>query len=532
MANLGFQTVYHILNSLPDCVCERAFMPEKGDIPEFQRTDTRLFSLESQLPLSAFDIIAFSTPFEEDYPNIAGILRLAHIPLYSRDRDNGYPLVIAGGAGPSINPEPIADFMDAFFIGEAEGFLEGVVEAFLDIRQCAKTRDAALKGLDSIPCVYVPGFYGFEYDGPCVKGVSINKGAKEKVISARNNSKDLGRHALPQSFIITPEAEFNGAFLIEVDRGCPRLCRFCVAGFLYLPPRWREVNMIKEAIEKGGRVAGKVGLIGAAVSEHPHIKDMLRSAISQDTEATLSSLRMDMLDPELLKLLKEAGYSTITVAPEAGTERMRNIVNKGMTQKEVMDSARLIRDAGFKRLKLYFLVGLPEETDADAGAIADLSMEIKGILGNAEVSLSINPFIPKPFTPLQWHAFEGMEAIEKRVSIIRDRLKRQRGLKVNALSTRLAFAQAYISRGDRRAGAFIEDAALFGWAKALRSHRGVMEGSLYRQRQKQERLPWDIIDHGVKKGFLWKEYENALHGKRTPPCNVGACFKCGVCAPS
>ncbi|MEK6532233.1 MAG: radical SAM protein [Deltaproteobacteria bacterium] len=537
MANLGFQAVYHLLNGIDACVCERAFLPDDEECLEFERSETPLFSLESQRPLKEFDIVAFSIAFEDDYQNVLRILRLAGIPAESSARKTLKPIVLAGGVAPSLNPEPLARFVDIFSIGEAEGFLRPIIDMAGGLANEGAPRPELIKRFDEIPWIYVPALYDYEFDGTGIRQVSINTGAKKKVLAAKNSVTNLERHEIPRSFVKTPEALFAGATLFEVERGCTRLCRFCAAGFLYLPPRWRGIDKIKDSfnmLNKGDDstgVANRVGIVGAAVSEHPHIREVLECAIGLNAEATLSSLRLDMLDEGFLTLLKKAGYSTITVAPEAGSERMRGVINKNISEAEILHAARLIKDAGFNKIKMYFLVGLPEEEDLDAEAIASLSTDIKGILKKCEITLSINPFIPKPLTPFQWSAFERVDVIEKRISIIKKALLRQKGFKLTIASPRTSFAQAYVSRADRRAGAFISDIEAEGLAKAVKKNRPFMEGSAYRPRQKDEILPWDLIDHGVKKGFLWNEHQKSLGASPTAACDVGRCFKCGVCVP-
>ena len=528
MTNLGFQMVYHLFNALPDVVCERAFLPAKEDIPEYSRTDTRLFSYESLKPLNDFDIIAFSVPFEEDYVNIPRILKLSGVEALSSKRGGG-PLVAGGGVALSLNPEPVADFFDIFLVGEGEGSLAPFIDLFEKARKDGLDKKGTLRLFDTLAWAYVPSLYGFEYDGARIKEVRREKGAKEKVTAAKNF--DLSAYELPENFVRTPESEFGGASLLELERGCPRGCRFCAAGFLYLPPRWRDIGKVKEGVEKGIAATGKVGLVGTAVSEYPGIKEVLRCGAGLNGVMTLSSLRLDNLDAEFLGLLKEGGYKTITLAPEAGTERMREIVNKGITDAEIMESIRLISEAGFLKLKLYFIVGFPAETDDDAAGIVELTKKIKAVLKRGEVALSVNPFIPKPFTPFQWCAFADAAVIDRRLAIVKDGLKGERGVVVKEMGAKEAFIQAYIARADRRAGEVIAGAAESGWKRALKKAGTLITTSVYSAKEKDDVLPWDIIDHGVKKEYLWKEYKKGLAGRLTPPCDVGACFRCGVCRP-
>lgn len=529
VTNLGFQMVYHLFNSVEKVVCERAFLPSKQDLEEYERTDTILFSAESHKPLKDFDIVAFSVPFEQDYVNIPRILDLSGIQASSVDRADG-PLVIGGGVALSLNPEPVADFFDLFLLGEGEGSLAPFIELLERARGEGLSKKDSLRLFDSLAWAYVPSLYDFKYDGARIKELKREAGAKKSVLAAKNF--DLSGYDIPENFIRTPESEFRDTCLMELERGCPRGCRFCAAGFLYLPPRWRDAERVKEAVKKGIAATGKVGLIGTAVSEHPEIKDVISCGTGASGVVTLSSLRLDNLDAELLELLKESGYKTITLAPEAGTERMRRVVNKGLSDAEIMESIRLVSEAGFRKLKLYFIVGFPGETDEDAAGIVDLTKKIKAEMKKAEITLSVNPFIPKPFTPFQWAAFTDAGVVDTRLKIIRNGLKGQPGVTVKELGAKEAFIQAYIARADRRASEFLLSAAKLGWKKALKNSESLVTASVYSAREKDQVLPWDIIDHGVKKEYLWKEYQRGLAEKQTPPCDVGSCFRCGVCDPA
>ncbi|MBI5561835.1 MAG: radical SAM protein [Deltaproteobacteria bacterium] len=528
MTNLGFQAAYNLFNLMPECVCERAFLPDADELEEHARTSTPLFSYESQTPASEFDIVAFSLPFEEDYPNIPRLLNLIGIPVNSSQRPSLSPLVMAGGVAVSLNPLPVAGFFDLFLIGEAEGAIEPFVEAHKAASRLLRLD--ALRELDRLKYVFIPSLYDYSYDGATLKGMSPKPGAKARVVASKNLNLDA--YPIPRSFIVTPESEFKGAYLAEIERGCPRGCRFCAAGFLYLPPRWRDAVSVKDTIRRGVETTGKAGLVGTAVSEYPWIKETIEAGIEAGGTMTLSSLRLDMLDAGLVGLLKKAGYQTVTLAPEAGSGRLRNVINKCVTDADIMEAARLVAEAGFLKMKLYFLIGLPTETDGDAAAIVELVSAMKGVMKRGGITLSVNPFIPKPAIPFQWAAFEDAKVIEGRLSIIKRGLSRVSGVIIKSMSVKDAFVQAYISRADPRAGAIIAEASEAGWRPTVRKYAGFMEGSVYRGREKDELLPWDVIDHGLKRQYLWKEYQKGLCGKTTPPCDVGACLRCGVCVAS
>ena len=530
MANLGFQMAYHLFNEEEGSLCERAFLPDKKDFDEFLRTSTQLFSLESTRALREFDIVAFSISFEEDYLNIPKILALSGIPVFSRERGTGDPVVLAGGIAPTINPEPLAEIADLFLIGEAEGAVGEFIECYEGLKGLERgSRHEFIKGFDSMESVYVPSLYGFDYDGARLASIRPLEGAKTRVRARR--SLDLKGFELPENFVYTPDTAFRDTTLVEIERGCGRGCRFCAAGFICLPPRQRDMGAVKEAVRRGVESTGKVGLVGTAVSEYPWIKEVLEEGISQGAELTLSSLRLDVLDSELMGLLKRSGYKTVTLAPEAGSERLRRVVNKGITDSEILDAVRLITDAGFTRIKLYFLIGLPTETDTEALAVSELSSRVRSEMKSGVLTLSINPFIPKPSTPFQWHRFEDMGVLEKRLSAIKEALKGEKGVSIKAMPVKEAFFQAYISRADRRVASFIKRASEAGLRRAAREEARGMEEAVYRERKRDEPLPWDIIDQGLRKDYLWREYQRGLKGELTDPCRVGTCFRCGVCIP-
>ncbi len=546
MVNLGLQLTYRILNDIPGVVCERSFLPDRADIEEHIKSSTPLFSYETATPVADFDIIAFSLSFEDDYFNIARILELAGVTLFSDKRERREPIVLAGGIAPSLNPEPLAPIMDLMLVGEAEGAVAEFIELYAALAEKRATleRPEFLREFDSLSNVYVPSLYEPVYDGWRLVEMKAADGAKAVVRASKR--MDLSGFEIPQSFITTPGGPFDGAFLVEIERGCGRGCRFCAAGFTYLPPRWRDPEAVKKIINDGLERTGKVGLVGTAVSEYPGIERLLdigaakpsgdpvgpvgKKAKKAKGRMTLSSLRMDCLDSGILKKLKAAGYKTVTLAPEAGSLRLRRLVNKGMDDEEILETVRLIKDAGFLKLKLYFLIGLPTETDAEAAMIAELAVKVAHTMKSGSLALSVNPFIPKPFTPFQWHAFERVEVLDARIKAIKKAVAGSKGgpsISVKAMSAKEAFAQAYISRGDRRAVSIITDPD--GYKRALKKARALVEDSVFRERPVDEYLPWDIIDHSLDKGYLHKEYKRGLAGELTSPCDVGTCFRCGVC---
>lgn len=528
MSNLGFQTLYRLINSIDGCLAERAFLPDKEDLREFERSGSPLFTLESERPLQEFDIIAFSISFEEDYLNIPVILRLAGLSPLSAKRGEGEPVILAGGIAPSLNPWPISAFMDLFLLGEAEGAVEEFFGLYRTAAEACHTKEALLKALDAPEFTFIPALYEVEYGEAGLDAIKPARGGKARVRAKKN--PDLKGLIIPENFIRTPLSAFKDASLIEVERGCGRGCRFCAAGFVCLPERERAPERVMEAV-RAGASTGKVGLVGTAVSDYSCLNAVVEEGHKAGAVVTLSSMRLDVLDEEKLRLLKKSGYRTVTLAPEAGSERMREVINKGLREADILRAAAMVHEAGFGRLKLYFLFGLPTETDEDASAIAELIARIHKLSGGADITISLNPFIPKPFTPFQWSAFEAGDVLKRRLAIIKEGLRPLKGVRLKSMPIVTAFFQAYMARADSRAAGIIEEAAELGIRRCVKKRRAFMERSVYREWGREEVLPWDIVDFGVTKKYLWSEYERAKKGLFTGPCIPG-CSRCGVCPPS
>jgi radical SAM family uncharacterized protein len=509
MSNLGFQTLYRLFNSYDHIVCERAFLPEDS-----AATQSRLTTLESGKPLTDADLIAFSLSFENDYPHILAILENAGIALQSDLRDDNAPLVIAGGVACFLNPEPLSAFIDCFLIGEAESILPHFIEAF----EPGNSRPALLKTVArKVPGAYVPAFYRPEYgqDGTLSAFRPVaDVPPKIKRVYAKELS-GVNTHTA----IISPHTTFDSSFLIEIGRGCPHGCRFCAAGFIYRPARFKPLEFVEAQMKHGATQADTIGLVGAAVSDFPGIRELCRKFKDTDVRITFSSLRADRLAPELVAALKDSRVKTATIAPEAGTERMRKVINKGIREEHVLNAARDLVENGIPNLKLYFMVGLPTESDADVAGIISLCKRIKHRFLKSsrarkrigEITVSLNCFVPKPFTPFQWVAMDEINEFKRKIKQVKAGLKKVPNLRVHADIPRWAYIQALLSRGDRRVAEVLSLSHANGgnWAQTLKTTPINSDFYVYRRRHFDELLPWDFIDHGIEKSFLWKELQKA-----------------------
>jgi len=500
MSNLGFQGIYGLLNSMNDVVCERAFLPDDRDLDEHVRTGTGLFALESKRPLNRFDIIAFSVSFENDYPNIVKILELSRIPLKSPERASHYPLVVMGGVCAFYNPEPLADFFDICFVGEADEMLP----EFLDLYRASQNKSEVLKGSLSLEGLYVPGFYRITYG---VEGKISGRHPLENApyIIRRRFLKDISKTDISTS-IVTPETEFSGMYLIEAMRGCPWNCRFCVTDKIYSPPRKKALQAVNDEIETALSITKRVGLIGPSLSDYPYIKDVLKNP---EVDFSITSLRAGRKTAELISLMKDR--RSVSIAPEAGTERMRNVINKKISEDDILYTSEHLFSSGIENLRLYFMVGLPTETEEDISGIIDLVKKIRDMSRRGSVTLSISTFVPKPFTPFQWHPMESLQVVKERLKMIKKALKHVKGIKVFHDVPKYAYMQGLFSVGDRRVSKVLEIMTGTGaWTKAVDACGLKSEFYISRKKDFNETLPWDFIDMGIGKEVLWKEYQEAL----------------------
>jgi radical SAM superfamily enzyme YgiQ (UPF0313 family) len=514
MSNLGFQTIYRHLNAIPDVVCERVFLPDPEDLDEIRRTGTPPFSLESLRPLTDFHMIGFSVTYEGDYINVLRILTMARIPLRASGRRAHDPLVLMGGVCAFSNPEPVAPFMDLVAVGEGEELVHELIEGY----RAAPDREQFLAGAGAIQGVYVPRHYAVDY-APDGTIASVAPGGDLPPIVAKRRLRNVNAFETI-SLVKTPHAEYGHMALVEVGKGCGRGCRFCLEGQVYRPVRHRSVASLRETIGKLAKESTRIGLVGACVSDYPWIGDLMDVVDEAGLELSISSLRADSLSDKLVASLARGGHRTLTIAPEAGTERLRGVIRKAISDEQILTACDMLRRHGIPNLKCYFMIGQPTETTDDVEAIPALAarmlerLRVLDAHGHpfGRLTLSISSFVPKPWTPFQWARFDGADSLQRKLEIIKRGARRLGTVRVLHENPREASLQALLARGDRRVADFI---ALAGeldgdWRRALREWDGDPEFYTTRRRTIGERMPWDHFDVGVKRAGLVREWERAL----------------------
>jgi len=532
MSNLGLQTIYQMLNTRDDTLCERFFLPDPEDLDEHRRTGFPLVSVESQRPPGDFDLIAFSISFENDYLNLPILFELGRLPLWRAQRDEHQPLVLCGGVCAFLNPEPLADIMDLFAVGEAEVILPQLLEGLL--ARDTDNRKQLLSHLSQLPGVYQPGGYTISYG---------QTGELQAMTPAENLPERVKRQwqthlddSQSRTCVATPDTEFGSMHLVEVSRGCPRACRFCAAGFIYRPFREHSLDHLRHEILEGQHEVGRVGLVAAAVSDYGELAEIGRAILDHGGEVSVSSVRIDAITIDQVRVLADAGHKTLALAPEAGSQQMRDVINKGIDEAQILAAVELLAEGGIPNLKLYFMIGLPTESEADIVAIADLTVKIRQIweaIGRqrgrlGRLHLSVNPFVPKPWTPLQWAPMEQRGQLEKKYRLLQKRLRPLPNVDLNFESLRQAEIQGLFARGDRRVGRLLPLLAEGSSLKAACRQVGLDPAFyLHRERGKDELFPWDIIEQGVQRGHLRKEYEEALAARPGHACHPG-CRRCGL----
>lgn len=553
MSHLGMKILYHMLNERKDTYCERVFAPWVDMEQKMRENNIPLFSLETFEPLSNFHIVGFTLQYEMSYTNILNMLDLGGIPLRSWERTEHHPFVCAGGPC-TVNPEPLADFIDFFVIGEGEEVINEVLDKFLEWKKGGHPRKTFLEMIASIEGVYVPSFYDVKYneDGTVQ---SINP--KEDRYPARIRKrivKELNESYFPEKIIVPYTSIVHDRIMLEIFRGCSRGCRFCQAGFIYRPVRERSPERLGNLAEDLAESTGydEISMVSLSTSDYSRLgeltEDLIRRLEDKKISLSLPSLRVDSFSIELMDKVKTVRKSGLTFAPEAGTQRLRNVINKGITEEDLVNSARIAFMGGWNNLKFYFMIGLPTETMEDIVGIARLgekivelyrSMQTKEKGKNLTLTISTSSFVPKPFTPFQWEAQDTMDALREKQKFLKSKLRRS--ITYNWHDPEVSFLEAVFARGDRRTGevllrAWQKGCKFDGWGEVFNFDKWMeafeetgIDPAFYanRRREPGEVLPWDHIDVGVSKKYLIREREKAYREEVTRDC-LSICSGCGV----
>ena len=533
MSNLGLHIIYDLLNKRSDTACERVFLPERKSLERYENTRTPLMSVENQLPLQQFAMIAFILSFEMDYFNVVKMLELGKVRVRAAERGDMDPLVIAGGPCATFNPEPLSAVIDAFVIGEGEVIMPALMDAFYQARGEGLYRAEMLQRLAQVPGVYVPSLYEHRY-GEDGRLLAIAPGQDVPAKVSRQWLQDLD--AYPAHTVVrTENTEFN-FYLIETARGCGRHCRFCMAGYCFRRPRNRSLSVVTREVKDALQYKKRIGLMGAAISDYPEINELCKDILGEGLSMSVASFRADSVTQELVDSLAESGLKTLTMAPEAGSSRMRAIINKGIEEEHLFNAMDMGLAAGIRHFRLYIMIGLPFEQDEDVEAIVDLAGRLKDYMeehgSKGTLTLSVNPFIPKPFTPFQWLPMADKKYVEKAAKTLTQGLRKRKNIIVGVESPKEAYIQGVLARGDRQVGEALllacENGGSKAFKRAMKECGLAMDDYLYREREADELFPWESLDMGFTREYIYQEMKKAAELKPTIQCFDG-CHRCGVC---
>lgn len=553
MSFMGMQILYDILNKDSNVACERVFAPANDMEKIMREENVPLFTLETKTPLAQLDILGFTLQYELSYSNILNMLELSQIPFLAKERDEEYPLLIGGGPC-AFNPEPLAVFFDAFLVGDGEDAILQICHAYIENKKRGTPKKELLQKIASIDGVYVPSFYEPHYneDGTLKEYQILEKGVSIPV--KKRVAQNLDTCSYPLNPLVPLTETVHERAVIETFRGCTRGCRFCQAGMIYRPVRERKqdtiLHLAKEQLKSTGHE--ELSLLSLSTSDHscfePLVTDLIEYCEENHISLSLPSLRLDNFSFQILGKIQKARKTGLTFAPEAGTQRLRNVINKGITEEDIMCSIEKAIRMGWNHVKLYFMIGLPTETFEDLEGIIHLTKrilsanrDIRGPKGNRfRITVSVSNFVPKPFTPFQWVAQDSEELLREKHDYLRNGL-RLKQVQFNYHDTETSLLEAIFARGDRRLSNLLiqahkNGAKMDGWSEyfcgecwklALTQTETNREFYATRERSPEETMPWDIIDCGVRKDFLWTEWERALEERITEDCRI-RCDGCGI----
>lgn len=554
MSHLGMKILYHLLNTLDDVFCERVFAPAGDMEEELIKNKIPLFALESRDFIKDFDFVGFTLQYELSYTNILNMLKLANIPIYSRDRSEENPIIILGGPC-AYNPEPVADFVDIIILGEAEEVLIELLDLYKNHKNTTYNKLKFLQEASKIEGVYIPSFYEVNYneDGTILSFNSIIEGLTHKI--RKRIIKDLDKAYYPDKIIMPYLDVVHDRAVLEIFRGCTRGCRFCQAGIIYRPVRERSLQTLKNIAENLLSSTGyeEISLSSLSTSDYSNLQDIVNHLIEEYNEKmvgiSLPSLRLDNFTLDLIKEIQKVRKTGLTFAPEAGSQRLRDVINKGIEEDDLIGAAQKAIESGWGNLKLYFMLGLPTESADDLMEIKKLVLRVIDIYNQTEsesrgkklnITVSTSTFVPKAFTPFQWEPQITLDEINDKQSLLKNQLK-HRNITYNYHDAETSYLEAIFARGDRRLSKVLELAhnegcKFDGWMEYFDFNKWKtvfeklnIDPAFYanRRRNYDEILPWDHIDVGVTKKFLIKENEKSKRGELTPDCRI-KCTNCGI----
>ncbi len=548
MSHQGLQILYHVINHHQGFLADRCYAPDVDMEEQLRTHGVDLFSVECRRPLNEFDVLGITLPYELCYTNILTILDLAGLPLRSADRDERYPLVLGGGSC-SMNPEPVAEFFDAIVLGDGEEIILEIGTALRQARERSAPRQEQLEALAEIPGVYVPSFFKPRYQGQRLCGIEPLRSGYERVrrrvLPRLTGPEEQGRPLVP---LVKPIHDRLG---VEIARGCTRGCRFCQAGIIYRPARERTMQEVLAIAEQGIEASGfdELALLSLSTGDYSCLPQLMTRLMDRFANSYVSvsmpSMRVGTLTPEIMDQIRRVRKTGFTVAPEAGTDRLREVINKGITEKDLLATCRDAFSLGWNLIKFYFMIGLPGETVEDVEAIVELAKRARQEAGKAsrrvQINVSVATFVPKPHTPFQWHHQISLDESREKINLLK-RLLPRKGFKLKWHDPHQSVMEGVFSRGDRRLSRLIETAwrrgtRLDGWSehysldewRAAAAEIGLDLEWYLRRREMDEILPWDHLDSGVERSFLKQEWHRALAREYTPDCRNHGCQKCGLC---